>query len=141
MSFRPLSLHSHTTGFTLPVVSQMSGQRSSIYLTRAVWTVPTLRVLVNRMGVSSVPSSSICTRPVVLPKPFSTHPAASTLSWYTSPGWGNRAVTPVCTLPSARVQWPTVTPATSLILFRSPWGSCPIRMPQLASIPIISSSG
>ena len=59
MSFRPLSLHSHTTGFTLPVVSQISGFWASIYLTSAVSTVPTLRVLVKRMGVSSVPSSSI----------------------------------------------------------------------------------
>ncbi len=72
ISFRPQSLHSQTTGFTLPVVSQMSGFFSSIYFTSAVCAVPTLRVLVNRMGVSSVPSSSICTRPVVLPKPLMT---------------------------------------------------------------------
>ena len=80
MSFRPLSLHSQTTGLTLPVVSQMSGQRSSIYRTSAVDTVPTLRVLVKRMGVSRVPSSSIWTRPVVLPKPLMTWAAAGTFS-------------------------------------------------------------
>ena len=72
MSFRPLSLHSQTTGFTLPVVSQMSGLRASMYFTSAVSTVPTLNVLVNKIGVSSVPSSSIWTRPVVLPKPLIT---------------------------------------------------------------------
>ncbi len=55
-------------------------------LTSAVSTVPTLRVLVNRMGVSSVPSSSIWTRPVVLPKPLMTWLAAITLSWKISPG-------------------------------------------------------
>ena len=85
MSLRPLSLHSQTTGLTLPVVSQMSGFLSSIYFTSAVSTVPTLRVLVKRMGVSSVPSSSIWTRPVVLPKPLMTWLAAITLSWKISP--------------------------------------------------------
>ena len=80
MSSRPLSLHSHTTGLTLPVVSQMSGHSASIWRTRASYTVPTLRVLVNRMGVSKVPSSWIWTRPVVLPKPLMTWAAAGTFS-------------------------------------------------------------
>ena len=139
MSFRPLSLHSQTTGLTLPVVSQISGFRSSIYFTSAVSTVPTLRVLVKRMGVSSVPSSSIWTRPVVLPKPLMTWLAAITLSWKISPGWGSRAVTPVWTSPSDSVQWPTVTPGTSLILSSGPQGSLPTRMPRFFhsdSIPI-----
>src|SRR5699024_3561913 len=136
MSFRPLSLHSQTTGLTLPVVSQMSGQRSSIYRTSAVDTVPTLRVLVKRMGVSRVPSSSIWTRPVVLPKPLMTWAAAGTGSCKVSPGWGSRAVTPVWTSPPARVQWPTVTPGTSLIRFRGPGGRLPTEKPQLGWMPM-----
>ena len=86
-----------------------------------------------------VPSSSIWTRPVVLPKPLMTWLAAITLSWKISPGWGSRAVTPVWTSPSDSVQWPTVTPGTSLILSSGPQGSLPTRMPRFFhsdSIPI-----
>ena len=80
MSFRRLSLHSVTTQFTVPVVFPMSGFWAVMYFTMAVMAVPTLRVLVRMMGVSMVPSSSIWTRPVLLPKPLMTAAPARTCS-------------------------------------------------------------
>ena len=86
--------------------------------------VPTLRVFVRMIGVSRVPSSSICTSPALLPKPFSTATPAASFSWKRSPWCGRTAVTPVwmSRLSSSTVTWPTVTPATSVIRFLGPVG-------------------
>jgi hypothetical protein len=123
MSLRYPSLHSQTTGLTVPVVSPISGLIRSSSLTTAVYAVPTLNVLVRTIGLSSVPSSLICTRPVLLPKPLITWEAAITLSWKRSPGWGRTTVTPVCTSPWASVRLPTRTPGTSVIRFLVHGGS------------------
>ena len=108
-----------------------------MYLTSAVAAAPTLSVLVSRMGVSMVPSSSTCTSPMVLPKPLITADAARTLSRKRFPPWGSTAVTPVLMLPpSWMVAWPTVTPGTSVIRLRGPGVPLPIVRPDVFSSPI-----
>src|SRR6185503_12588938 len=93
--------------------------------------VPTPRVLVRTMGVSSVPSSSTCVEPASLPKALPTKTPAPTFSWKTFPACGTTAVTPVRTVsPSIRVTWPTRTPATSVMASRAPGGKTPGASPR-----------
>ena len=115
----------------------MSALRSSMYFTSAVAAVPTERVLVKSNGVSMVPSSFTCTRPMLLPKPFITWLAAGHLSWNVSPVCGSIAVTPVFMPPSCRVTWPTLTPGTSVILFSLPFSILPSVKPKLLCTPIV----
>ena len=79
MSDRKPSLHSSTTGLTVPVSRPMSGLAAMAARTSAVAQVPTAKVLVKRIGVSTVPSSATCIRPVLLPKPLITSTAARAL--------------------------------------------------------------
>src|SRR3546814_4640235 len=67
---------------------------------------------------------------MLLPKPFTTCTAAGSLSRNGWPGCGRIAVTPVCTAPSERVTWPTVTPATSVIELEAPGGRLPMVTPR-----------
>jgi len=60
-------LHSATTGLIVEVVTPMAGCRSIAQPTNASATLPTLSVFVSRIGLSSCPSSAICTRPIDLP--------------------------------------------------------------------------
>ena len=98
MSLISPSLHSVTTQLTVPVCTPISGFFASMYLTLAVSAVPTDRVFVMTMGDSSVPSSSICTRPTLLPKPLMTAAPANSFSRNVLPECGRMAVTPVFTL-------------------------------------------
>ena len=95
MSLSVPSLHSVTTQLTVLVEMPMSSLSRSIYLTEALRAVPTLRVLVIRIGASKVPISSICTRPVLLPNPFITAAPAITFSLNRLPLCEKIAVTPV----------------------------------------------
>ena len=141
MSLSRPSLHSVTTQFTVPVVTPMSGFPSSMYRVSASQAVPTLRVLVRRMGVSMVPSSWIWMRPTLLPKPLMTDTPAITLSWKQLPPWGSTAVTPVWMSPSFSVTWPTFTPGTSVMRSRSPRGHLAWRSkPLFSGSPIVSFS-
>ena len=133
MSLRRPSLHSVTRQFTVPVVTPMSGLSSSMYWVRASQTVPTLRVLVRRMGVSMVPSSSIWMSPTLLPKPLITDAPAITFSRKQLPPWGSTAVTPVWTSPPFKVAWPTLTPGTSVMRSRGPRGHLACRSRPLCS--------
>ena len=65
--------------------------------------------------------------PALLPKPLRMVAAAGTLPRNRSSGCGRTTVTPVCTSPAARVQWPTATPGTSQIVSRGPLSSLPMR--------------
>ena len=118
------SLHSVTTQFTVQVVTPMSSLSASIYLSDALSAVPTLNVLVMMIGDSIFPSSSICTRPALLPNPLITDTPAATLSLNRFPSWGRIAVTPVWISfsSSCSVTCPTFTPGTSVIRFLFPFG-------------------
>ena len=130
MSFRKPSLHSSTTALTVAVCRPVSGSAAMARRISALAQVPTAKVLVSRIGVSSTPSSLTCIRPTLLPKPFSTTAAATGLSWNRSPSCGSTAVTPVRISPSISVAWPTSTPGTSAMLLRSPGGSTPQARPR-----------
>ena len=83
--------------------------------------MPTDKVLVRTIGVSSVPSSCTWVDPASLPKALPTNTAAATLSRNRLPSWGRIAVTPVRTAaPSTMVVCPTRTPATSVMAFERP---------------------
>ena len=81
------------------------------------------------MGVSSVPSSSICTSPAVLPKPLSTNDAQGSLLTKGLSGQGSTTVTPVLCVALTIVAWPAVTPGTSLMRFSGPVGREPTVRP------------
>lgn len=68
---------------------------TQLYSTIASYTRPTFSVFVSAMGVSSVPSSPICTSPAVLPKPLSTQAAAGSFWANMSSAQGITTVTPV----------------------------------------------
>ena len=104
-------------------------QRPTIYSTIASYTRPTFSVFVSAMGVSSVPSSPICTSPAVLPKPLSTQAAAGSFWANMSSAQGITTVTPVLCVCVSTVQWPTVTPGTSEIFPSGPLGRVPTEMP------------
>jgi hypothetical protein len=123
-------LHSSTTGLTVEVCRPISGSAAMARRISAAAQVPAAKVLVSRIGVSSVPSSFTCTSPTLLPKPFSTAAAATGLSRNRSPSCGSTAVTPVQTSPSISVAWPTVTPGTSAMLLRVPGGNEPQASPS-----------
>ena len=132
MSFSPPSLHSATTGLTLRSAMPSASHRRAIYSTIASWTRPTFSVFVSAIGVSSVPSSSICTSPAVLPKPLSTYDAAGSLFTNGLSAQGSTTVTPVLCVLVSTVQCPTVTPGTSLSLFSGPRSIVPTRRPKSA---------
>ena len=67
MSDSHASLHSNTSGFTVVVVRAMPGLAAIALRICAVATVPTAKVLVSAIGVSSTPSSFSCSRPTLLP--------------------------------------------------------------------------
>ena len=92
---------------------------------------PTELVLVSAIGVVSSPDSRIHSSPVISPLPFRVCEAANTGSLAGSPSCGRITVTPVRTAsPRITVRWPTRTPATSVMAFRRPVGSCPMTMPR-----------
>ena len=123
ISFNSPSLHSVTTPFTVQVVTPISGFCSSIYRVSAFSAVPTPKVLVIRIGVSILPSSSIWIKPALLPNPLMTETAAGTFSLKRFSSCGKTAVTPVwiCFPSSCKVTCPTFTPGTSVIKFRFPF--------------------
>ena len=61
------SKHSATTTFTVSRSRAASGLRSSTWRRPPSHTAPTARVLVSRIGLSSVPSSASCESPAGLP--------------------------------------------------------------------------
>lgn len=126
ISFRYPSLHSNTSGLTVGHSRPMPGLARMAARICACATAPTPKVLVSAIGVSSVPSSSTCTRPTLLPKPLITDAAAGTLSRNGSPACGRITVTPVCSAPSSSVQCPTLTPCTSAIVPSGPHCNSPI---------------
>jgi len=76
MSFSRPSLVSPTTALTLTA----PGLRASVQSTSASTALPTARVLVSTMGVSSAPSSASCVAHAILPKPLMTESPAGTRS-------------------------------------------------------------
>jgi hypothetical protein len=78
MSFNPPSLVSPTSAFTDRTLS-LPGC-ASVQRTSPSTTAPTLKVLVNAIGVSMVPSSSTCVEPASLPNALPTKTAPGTLS-------------------------------------------------------------
>src|ERR1035437_7601281 len=126
ISLRKPSLHSNTNGLTLGKLRPVSGLAAMHWRICAMTTAATEKVLVNAIGVSSRPSSATWTRPTLLPKPLSTTAAAGTRSRNRSPACGRTTVTPVCTSLASSVQWPTVTPATSVMALRGPGGRLPM---------------
>ncbi|GAO04438.1 hypothetical protein PSR1_03332 [Anaeromyxobacter sp. PSR-1] len=81
------------------------------------------------MGVSTSPHSRSWVIPETSPAPFSTKPPPTTRSSNTLVGLGRIAVTPVRTgplptrsgpAPRVTVEWPTRTPATSVMAFQRP---------------------
>jgi len=66
-----------------------------MYCSRPSATWGTLRVFVNRMGVSICPNSFTCVEPASLPKPLPTATAPGTFSRKMLPPWGRIAVIPV----------------------------------------------
>ena len=67
MSLSRASLHSATTGLTLPAVRPMSGSAASAWRTRPSNAAPMLSVFVSAIGVSMFPSSCTCVEPAALP--------------------------------------------------------------------------
>jgi hypothetical protein len=92
-------LHSNTKGLTVDHSRPICGFARMAARICACATAATPNVLVNAIGVSSVPSSSTCTSPMLLPNPLITDDAAGTLSRNESPSCGRITVTPVCTAP------------------------------------------
>ena len=111
ISFRPLSLHSQTTGFTLPVVSQISGVAlQHIFDQRRFHGAHT-------QGVGKQDGGLQRAQLIDLDKAGGLAEAVDDMAGRQHfvmehiPGWGSSAVTPVWISPSASVQWPTVRPA------------------------------
>lgn len=94
MSLIAPSLHSMTTGFTVEVSRPMLGLAATARRISASTQAATPKVLVSRIGVSSVPSSATCISPADFPKPLMTSTAARGFRRNGSPGCGRIAVTP-----------------------------------------------
>jgi hypothetical protein len=76
MSFSRPSLVSPTTALTLTA----PGLRATFQSTSASTALPTARVVVSTMGVSSSPSSASCVAPAISLKPLMTESPAGTRS-------------------------------------------------------------
>ena len=113
------------------VCRPMSGLAAIARRISALAQVPTAKVLVSRIGVSSTPSSFTCIRPMLLPNPFSTTAAATRLvAEQVAVMRQDRGDAGADVAFGSAWRGRPRTPGTSAMLLRSPGGSEPQARPR-----------